>query len=206
MTSCVQSRLLPASRSATMAASSSFEAAAVFPASSGSTPMMNSAFSGSVAAPLPPLANTTTKSKRLSSGGGKPEFTTSEALRSYEAPRRLDRSPLQFWAAMTLHCERRRQTKPALATETVCCSMASCTAARSWLRIVENSSMQQTPPSARTRAPASNTKSGPSRTAAQVSPAFVQPKPLVRTLRPTSSCAACSSWDLPVPGSPKRSM
>mmetsp|Transcript_112551 Transcript_112551/g.223724 ORF Transcript_112551/g.223724 Transcript_112551/m.223724 type:complete len:205 (-) Transcript_112551:1178-1792(-) len=83
--------------------------------------------------------------------------------------------------------------------------MASWTAARSWLRIVENSSMQQTPPSASTRAPASSTKSGPSRTAAQVRPALVHPRPLVRTALLLSSWAACKSCDFPVPGSPSRS-
>mmetsp|Transcript_91341 Transcript_91341/g.289562 ORF Transcript_91341/g.289562 Transcript_91341/m.289562 type:complete len:330 (-) Transcript_91341:706-1695(-) len=71
--------------------------------------------------------------------------------------------------------------------------------------MVENSSMQQMPPSASTRAPASNTKSGPSRTAAQVRPALVQPRPLVRTLLALSSCAACRSCDFPVPGSPSSS-
>mmetsp|Transcript_88816 Transcript_88816/g.198599 ORF Transcript_88816/g.198599 Transcript_88816/m.198599 type:complete len:275 (+) Transcript_88816:975-1799(+) len=105
---------------------------------------------------------------------------------------------------MTQHADRKRHTSPPLATETVCCSMASCTAARSWLRTVENSSMQQAPPSARTRAPASKDQSGPSRTAAQVRPAALQPRPLVRTLRPASSWAACSNCDLPVPGSPSK--
>mmetsp|Transcript_1567 Transcript_1567/g.4311 ORF Transcript_1567/g.4311 Transcript_1567/m.4311 type:complete len:251 (-) Transcript_1567:389-1141(-) len=71
--------------------------------------------------------------------------------------------------------------------------------------MVENSSMQQMPPSARTNAPASSTKSGPSRTAAQVSPALVHPRPLVRTLLLPSSWAAWSNWDLPVPGSPSSS-
>mmetsp|Transcript_70435 Transcript_70435/g.178529 ORF Transcript_70435/g.178529 Transcript_70435/m.178529 type:complete len:205 (-) Transcript_70435:22-636(-) len=150
-------------------------------------PMMKSAFSSSVAAPFPPLAKTTTRSKRLRSGGGNPELTTKEAPGSYEAPRPCAEPPLQFWAATTLHRERSRHTSPALATETVCCSIASCTAALSWLRIVENSSMQHTPPSASTSAPASRTKSGPSRMAAHVKPALVQPSPLVRTLRTISS-------------------
>ena len=43
--------------------------------------MMNSAFTASLT-PLPPSAKTTTRSKRLSSGGGSPEFTATELCRS----------------------------------------------------------------------------------------------------------------------------
>ena len=49
-----------------------------------------------------------------------------------------------------------------------------------------NSSMQQTPPSASTRAPASKCHSPPSRTADTVRPAFVEPTPVVSTERGAS--------------------
>ena len=61
--------------------------------------------------------------------------------------------PILWPARLGLHILR-----PALATDTVCCSMASWTAALSCVRIVENSSTQQTPPSANTKAPASPKK------------------------------------------------
>ena len=47
---------------------------------------------------------------------------------------------------------------PALAIETVCCSMTSCKTERVDSDILSNSSMQQTPPSLRTRAPDSSTR------------------------------------------------
>ena len=47
---------------------------------------------------------------------------------------------------------------PALAMEMVCCSMASWIATLSSSRILSNSSMQTTPPSARTMAPACDKK------------------------------------------------
>lgn len=49
-----------------------------------------------------------------------------------------------------------------LATLIVCCSMASCMVARSCSRTLANSSMQHSPPSARTKAPASSCHSAPS--------------------------------------------
>mmetsp|Transcript_16155 Transcript_16155/g.56395 ORF Transcript_16155/g.56395 Transcript_16155/m.56395 type:complete len:205 (+) Transcript_16155:1507-2121(+) len=84
----------------------------------------------------------------------------------------------------------------------VCCSMASCRAARSSAAACENSSMQQTPPSASASAPASSAQPGPSRTHVHVNPDLVVPTPLVRTPRRLRLSAACSSCDLPVPASP----
>jgi hypothetical protein len=62
--------------------------------------------------------------------------------------------------------------------ERVCCSIASWIVARSCSRMLANSSMQQTPPLAKTKAPASRLQSLPSRTAVHVSPAPVVPTPL----------------------------
>ena len=46
---------------------------------------------------------------------------------------------------------------PALATDTVCCSMTSCSTDRVESDILSNSSMQHTPPSESTSAPDSST-------------------------------------------------
>ncbi len=46
---------------------------------------------------------------------------------------------------------------PALAIETVCCSITSCIATQSCSSILSNSSMQHTPLSAKTKAPPSKT-------------------------------------------------
>lgn len=46
---------------------------------------------------------------------------------------------------------------PALAMDTVCCSITSCRTDRVESDILSNSSIQQTPPSDRTRAPDSST-------------------------------------------------
>jgi hypothetical protein len=51
------------------------------------------------------------------------------------------------------------QMMPALATDTVCCSMTSCSTARVRSVILSNSSMQQMPRSDRTSAPDSSTLS-----------------------------------------------
>ena len=90
--------------------------------------------------------------------------------------------PLGFVAAIIVVRVFNLQTKPALATDNVCCSIASCMVARSLSRMVENSSMQHTPLSAKTKAPASNIHSPPSRMAVQVKPALVEPMPVVVTL------------------------
>jgi hypothetical protein len=82
-------------------------------------------------------------------------------------------------AANIVHLEFILQHKPALAILIVCCSIASCTLPLSSGLIKENSSMQQTPQSARTRAPASKIHSFPSLKAATVRPAEEVPIPVV---------------------------
>lgn len=74
-------------------------------------------------------------------------------------------------------------TIPAFATEIVYCSIASWIEALSSFFIIPNSSMVQTPQSARTKAPASKTYSAPSLKAATVRPAEVEPIPVVSTDR-----------------------
>ena len=68
---------------------------------------------------------------------------------------------------------------------------------RSFSPMQENSSMAQTPLSARTSAPASRVNSFPesSLTAAQVSPAEVVPEPDVRTDRGHRAAANRKNWD-----------
>ena len=51
----------------------------------------------------------------------------------------------------------RLATIPALATDTVCCSITSCSIALAASAILSNSSMQQMPPSESTKAPDSRT-------------------------------------------------
>lgn len=72
--------------------------------------------------------------------------------------------------------------------------------ARSFSRILLNSSIQHSPPSASTNAPASSCHSPESRTAVTVRPALVDPIPVVRTDRGTILAAYFRNWDLPVPG------
>ena len=62
-----------------------------------------------------------------------------------------------------------------------------------------NSSIQHTPPSARTKAPASRCHCPPSRLAATVRPALVEPIPVVRTDRWLILLPYFSSWLFPVP-------
>mmetsp|Transcript_28488 Transcript_28488/g.79666 ORF Transcript_28488/g.79666 Transcript_28488/m.79666 type:complete len:223 (-) Transcript_28488:383-1051(-) len=140
------------------------------------------------------------RSKRLRSGLEMPVFTDMDSLGSYSLP------ALGFVAASTLVRVFRVHTSPALATDNDCCSIASWIVVRSCGRIESNSSMAQTPPSARTRAPASNIHSpvAASRTAVTVSPALVLPVPVVRTERGTSLATNLRNCDLPVPGSPTR--
>lgn len=68
--------------------------------------------------------------------------------------------------------------------------------------INENSSMQHTPQSARTKAPASRMNSEPSLKHETVRPADVVPIPVVKTDLYDNDVAYCNSWDFPVPGSP----
>ena len=67
----------------------------------------------------------------------------------------------------------------------------------SWMLL--NSSMQHSPPSASTKAPASSCHSPESLTAATVSPALVEPIPVVRTERGMIFAAYFKNWDFPVP-------
>ena len=71
---------------------------------------------------------------------------------------------------------------PALATETVCCSIASWRITRVFSSILSNSSMQQIPLSDRTKAPLSNTISlvSGSRVTYTVSPTADDPFPEVK--------------------------
>uniref|UniRef100_A0A6B0UTH6 Putative secreted protein n=1 Tax=Ixodes ricinus TaxID=34613 RepID=A0A6B0UTH6_IXORI len=89
-------------------------------------------------------------SKRDKMVGMKSMF--SSALVSSQRPKTL------LAAASTEHLELRVVVIPALAMEMVCCSMASWMATLSSSRILSNSSMQTTPPSANTMAPPSITK------------------------------------------------
>ncbi|EZA54967.1 hypothetical protein X777_04430, partial [Ooceraea biroi] len=68
------------------------------------------------------------------------------------------RPKTELAAASTEHLVFRVVVMPAFAIEIVCCSIASCIATRSSSFILSNSSMQTTPPSARTIAPPSITK------------------------------------------------
>ena len=67
----------------------------------------------------------------------------------------------------------------------------------SWMLL--NSSIQHSPPSAKTKAPASNCHSPESLTAATVSPALVEPMPVVRTERGMILAAYLRNCDFPVP-------
>ena len=62
-----------------------------------------------------------------------------------------------------------------------------------------NSSIQQSPPSASTNAPASSCHSGPSLSAVTVRPALVEPTPVVKTDLGTIVAAYFKNCDLAVP-------
>mmetsp|Transcript_1662 Transcript_1662/g.6607 ORF Transcript_1662/g.6607 Transcript_1662/m.6607 type:complete len:206 (+) Transcript_1662:406-1023(+) len=143
--------------------------------------------------------NTIKQSNLLNNGGANPVFTA-----------RLDPisncPPFGFVAPITVVRVRSVVTMPALATLSVCCSIASCIVARSASRIESNSSMQHTPPSARTNAPASSAHSPDSFVAATVRPAALEPIPVVIIARGATAAAYFKSCDLPMPGSPTRRM
>ena len=112
---------------------------------------------------------TSSMSNRLNNGPANAAFTANGIVGS--------NFPLGFVAAKTDVRVFSLHTRPALATLIVCCSMASCMTVLSPSRTPPNSSMQHTPPSARTNAPASSCQSPPpSRVAATVSPADVVPE------------------------------
>ena len=116
----------------------------------------------------------------------------------------LYRPRVGFEAARMLALAFRVATMPPFAMETTCCSMAGWIAPLSSSRILSISSMQQTPMSARTRAPASRVKLPvpPSLTTAAVSPAAVEPLPVVSRPLGATLAANWRSWLFPVPGSP----
>mmetsp|Transcript_12709 Transcript_12709/g.32172 ORF Transcript_12709/g.32172 Transcript_12709/m.32172 type:complete len:217 (-) Transcript_12709:220-870(-) len=138
-------------------------------------------------------------SKRLISGDAIARVSGSLLL-----PSILNLPPLGFTAAKTVVLVSSVHTMPAFATLSVCCSIASWIAPRSASRIPSNSSMQHSPPSASTSAPASSTHSPEvwSLAAATVSPAEVVPMPVVRTPRGDKAAQYLRSTDFAVPGSP----
>ena len=97
---------------------------------------------------------------------------------------------------------------PALEMEMVCCSITSWMAVRSLSSILSNSSMQQMPLSASTKAPPSRTISSVtgSRITAAVRPTPEEPRPEVYTPRGATLEMYLSSCDLATPGSPMRQM
>jgi len=110
------------------------------------------------------MRNTT--SKRLSSASDITPFRFSDSVRL------VSQLPLAgFAAAATVVRAGSEQTMPALATDTICSSMASSSACWS-APILSNSSMQHSPLSARISAPASRANSpDASRTTEAVRPA-----------------------------------
>ena len=97
---------------------------------------------------------------------------------------------------------------PALAMDTVCCSITSWIAVRSLSSILSNSSMQQMPLSASTSAPPSRTISPVtvSRCTEAVKPTPELPRPVVYTPRGATETMCFRSCDLATPGSPIRQM
>mmetsp|Transcript_28138 Transcript_28138/g.76182 ORF Transcript_28138/g.76182 Transcript_28138/m.76182 type:complete len:227 (-) Transcript_28138:67-747(-) len=112
-----------------------------------------------------------------------------------------------FAAASTLQRAFSVTCMPALAMVTHCCSMASWMATRSPRPILSNSSMQITPRSARTMAPASrvNSRAPGSRIIAAVRPTPLEPRPVVLTARGAMFMTKRSICDFPQEGSPTRS-
>ena len=93
---------------------------------------------------------------------------------------------------------------PALAMETVCCSMTSCNIDRALSDILSNSSMQQIPLSESTRAPDSRTMSfdSGSRVTYAVRPTAEEPLPEVYIPRGAMRWTYVNNCDLATPGSP----
>ena len=115
------------------------------------------------------------------------------------------RLPLGLAAASNEHFACNCALMPALAIVTVCCSIASCIAERSFSSILSISSMHASPPLASTSVPASSVQRpspNSSRTAAAVRPAADEDLPVAITPRGASRAAARSSCDLATPGSP----
>mmetsp|Transcript_41672 Transcript_41672/g.79645 ORF Transcript_41672/g.79645 Transcript_41672/m.79645 type:complete len:456 (+) Transcript_41672:753-2120(+) len=140
------------------------------------------------------------KSKRLRMVVCKSMFSAAVFMSSYRPEGGLA-------AAITAARELSTVVIPALAMEMVCCSIASWMATRSSARILSNSSMHTTPPSASTMAPACNVFSlvPGSRMMEAVSPAAEDPFPEVYTAMGAVLCTNFRSWDLAVDGSPSSS-
>mmetsp|Transcript_100464 Transcript_100464/g.279794 ORF Transcript_100464/g.279794 Transcript_100464/m.279794 type:complete len:258 (-) Transcript_100464:204-977(-) len=112
-----------------------------------------------------------------------------------------------FAAATTLQRAFSCTCMPAFAMVTHCCSIASWIATRSPCPILSNSSMQITPRSARTMAPASswNSREPGSRVMAAVRPTPLEPRPVVLTACGAMFMTKRSICDLPQEGSPTSS-
>mmetsp|Transcript_8990 Transcript_8990/g.21921 ORF Transcript_8990/g.21921 Transcript_8990/m.21921 type:complete len:260 (-) Transcript_8990:1443-2222(-) len=109
-----------------------------------------------------------------------------------------------FAAAITEHRACSDAQMPAFAMEMVCCSIASWIATRSSFRILSNSSMHTTPPSASTMAPPSREKPPLelSLIMAAVRPAALEPLPDVYTQTGATRCTNFRNCDFAVLGSP----
>lgn len=109
--------------------------------------------------------------------------------------------------AKTLHLAFKMVWIPPLAIDTVCCSITSCRATRSSKFILSNSSMQITPLSASTIAPASKVCFFySSLTKAAVNPTPVEPLPVEWIQRGAIYPIFLNIWDFPTPGSPIKRM
>lgn len=99
----------------------------------------------------------------------------------------------------------RVQMMPALATDTVCCSIASCSMLRVFSSILSNSSMQQIPRSDRTKAPLSSMISFVSGSLVMytVKPTAELPFPDVYIPRGANLWTNYRSCDFAVDGSPQ---
>mmetsp|Transcript_3541 Transcript_3541/g.9728 ORF Transcript_3541/g.9728 Transcript_3541/m.9728 type:complete len:225 (+) Transcript_3541:475-1149(+) len=110
-----------------------------------------------------------------------------------------------FATATTEHRAFNVATMPALETEMVCCSMASCRDVRSLSFILSNSSMRHMPSSARTMAPPSKPQSPfSSLVTAAVRPTALAPLPVVYTARGKVASMYFRNCDFARPGSPTK--
>mmetsp|Transcript_63592 Transcript_63592/g.201109 ORF Transcript_63592/g.201109 Transcript_63592/m.201109 type:complete len:286 (-) Transcript_63592:1146-2003(-) len=141
------------------------------------------------------------RSKRERRAAGSAMFSDGVLLRFH-------REKAGLAAASTAVRAFREVVMPALAMDTVCCSITSWMAVRSLSSILSNSSMQQMPLSASTSAPPSSTNSlvTGSRVTAAVKPTPLDPLPVVYTPRGATEAMCLRSCDLATPGSPMRQM
>mmetsp|Transcript_22966 Transcript_22966/g.54897 ORF Transcript_22966/g.54897 Transcript_22966/m.54897 type:complete len:256 (+) Transcript_22966:1078-1845(+) len=137
------------------------------------------------------------RSKRERSESGSPMFSVVLRVLSYDPY-------TGFAAATTLQRALREVWMPALAIVTVCCSITSWIATRSWSDILSNSSMHTIPLSARTMAPASSLRSPVSESCvtAAVSPTPDDPRPVVDTASGAMFMMYRISCDFATEGSP----